>query len=134
MKQNKKIIFYDGICNMCNGFVNTVIKLDKRNQLFFSPLNGKNAKNLLKAQGGKIKNIDSVIFYNNKKISIKSEAVIDIIKSLGSFYIIISIIKIIPSFILDGIYDLVAKNRYSWFGKKSSCPMPDKKIVSQFIE
>ena len=89
--QNKKIIFYDGVCNMCNGFVNTVIKLDKRNQLFFSPLNGKNAKNLLKEQGEKTNNIDSVIFYNNKKISIKSEAIIDIIKSLGSFYIIISI-------------------------------------------
>ena len=132
--QNKKIIFYDGVCNMCNGFVNTVIKLDKRNQLFFSPLNGKNAKNLLNDQGEKINNIDSVIFYNNKKISIKSEAVIDIIKSLGSFYIIISIMKIIPSFVLDGLYDLIAKNRYSWFGKKTSCPKPDKNIISKFIE
>ena len=118
--QNKKIIFYDGVCNMCNGFVNTVIKLDKSNQLFFSPLNGKNAKNLLKDQGEKTNNIDSVIFYNNKKISIKSEAIIDIIKSLGSFYIIISIMKIIPSFVLDGLYDLIAKNRYSWFGKKQA--------------
>ena len=132
--QNKQIIFYDSVCNMCNGFVNTVIKLDKKNRLFFSPLNGESAKNLLKDQGEKINNIDSVIFYNNEKISIKSEAVIDIIKSLGSFYIIVSIIKIIPSFVLDGLYDLVAKNRYSWFGKKTSCHKPDKNIISKFIE
>ena len=132
--ENKKIIFYDGVCNMCNSFVNTIISLDKKNQLFFSPLNGKIAKKLLKEHSEKIKNIDSVIFYSHSKISVKSKAVIDIINSLGSFYKIISILNIIPSLLLDCIYDLVAKNRYSWFGKKSSCPMPDKKIVSQFIE
>ena len=132
--ENKKIIFYDGVCNMCNSFVNTIISLDKKNQLFFSPLNGKIAKKLLKEHSEKIKNIDSVIFYSHSKISVKSKAVIDIINSLGSFYKIISILNIIPSLLLDYIYDLVAKNRYSWFGKKSSCPMPDKKIVSQFIE
>lgn len=132
--ENKKIIFYDGVCNMCNSFVNTIISLDKKNQLFFSPLNGKIAKKLLKEHSEKIKNIDSVIFYSHSKISVKSKAVIDIINSLGSLYKIISILNIIPSLLLDYIYDLVAKNRYSWFGKKSSCPMPDKKIVSQFIE
>lgn len=132
--ENKKIIFYDGVCNMCNSFVNTIISLDKKNQLFFSPLNGKIAKKLLKEHSEKIKNIDSVIFYNHSKISVKSKAVIDIINSLGSLYKIISILNIIPPLLLDYIYDLVAKNRYSWFGKKSSCPMPDKKIVSQFIE
>ena len=132
--ENKKIIFYDGVCNMCNSFVNTIISLDKKNQLFFSPLHGKIAKKLLKEHSEKIKNIDSVIFYSHSKISVKSKAVIDIINSLGSLYKIISILNIIPSLLLDYIYDLVAKNRYAWFGKKSSCPMPDKKIVSQFIE
>ena len=132
--ENKKIIFYDGVCNMCNSFVNTIISLDKKNQLFFSPLNGKIAKKLLNEHSEKIKNIDSVIFYSHSKISVKSKAVIDIINSLGSLYKIISILNIIPSLLLDYIYDLVAKNRYSWFGKKSRCPMPDKKIVSQFIE
>ena len=119
---------------MCNSFVNTIISLDKKNQLFFSPLNGKIAKKLLKEHSEKIKNIDSVIFYSHSKISVKSKAVIDIINSLGSLYKIISILNIIPSLLLDYIYDLVAKNRYSWFGKKSSCPIPDKKIASQFIE
>ena len=132
--ENKKIIFYDGVCNMCNSFVNTIISLDKKNQLFFSPLNGKIAKKLLNEHSEKIKNIDSVIFYSHSKISVKSKAVIDIINSLGSLYKIISILNIVPSLLLDYIYDLVAKNRYSWFGKKSNCPMPDKKIASQFIE
>ena len=119
---------------MCNSFVNTIISLDKKNQLFFSPLNGKIAKKLLNEHSEKIKNIDSVIFYSHSKISVKSKAVIDIINSLGSLYKIISILNIIPSLLLDYIYDLVAKNRYSWFGKKSSCPITDKKIASQFIE
>ena len=130
----KKIIFYDGHCNLCNGFVNAIIKLDKKNIFLFAPLNGNHAKNLLKKNNIKNTTIDSVVLFNNNSISYKSKAVIEILISLGGIYRVLVMIKIIPRAILDWIYDIVAKNRYSWFGKQNHCMVPDKKIISKFLD
>jgi len=130
----KKIIFYDGHCNLCNGFVNAIIKLDKKNIFLFAPLNGNHAKNLLKKNNIKNTTIDSVVLFNNNSISYKSKAVIEILISLGGIYRVLVMTKIIPRAILDWIYDIVAKNRYSWFGKQDCCMVPDKKIISKFLD
>ena len=130
----KKIIFYDGHCNLCNGFVNAIIKLDKKNIFLFAPLNGNHAKNLLKKNNIKNTTIDSVVLFNNNSISYKSKAVIEILISLGGIYRVLVMTKIIPRAILDWLYDIVAKNRYSWFGKEERCMVPDKKIISKFLD
>ena len=130
----KKIIFYDGHCNLCNGFVNAIIKLDKKNIFLFAPLNGNHAKNLLKKNNIKNTTIDSVVLFNNNSISYKSKAVIEILISLGGIYRVLVMTKIIPRAILDWLYDIVAKNRYSWFGHQDSCMVPDKKIISKFLD
>jgi len=130
----KKIIFYDGHCNLCNGFVNAIIKLDKKNIFLFAPLNGNHAKNLLKKNNIKNTTIDSVVLFNNNSISYKSKAVIEILISLGGIYRVLVTTKIIPRAILDWLYDIVAKNRYSWFGKEDLCMVPDKKIISKFLD
>ena len=130
----KKIIFYDGHCNLCNGFVNAIIKLDKKNIFLFAPLNGNHAKNLLKKNNIKNTTIDSVVLFNNNSISYKSKAVIEILISLGGIYRVLVTTKIIPRAILDWLYDIVAKNRYSWFGKQDRCMVADKKIISKFLD
>lgn len=130
----KKIIFYDGHCNLCNGFVNAIIKLDKKSIFLFAPLNGNHAKNLLKKNNIKNITVDSVVLFNNNSISYKSKAVIEILISLGGIYRFLVITKIIPRAILDWLYNIVAKNRYSWFGKQDRCLVPDKKIISKFLD
>jgi len=130
----KKIIFYDGHCNLCNGFVNAIIKLDKKSIFLFAPLNGNHAKNLLKKNNIKNTTIDSVVLFNNNSISYKSKAVIEILISLGGIYRVLVMTKIIPRAILDWLYNIVAKNRYSWFGKQDRCMVPDKKIISKFLD
>ena len=130
----KKIIFYDGHCNLCNGFVNAIIKLDKKNIFLFAPLNGNHAKNLLKKNNIKNTTVDSVVLFNNNSISYKSKAVIEILISLGGIYRVLVTTKIIPRAILDWLYNIVAKNRYSWFGKQDCCMVPDKKIISKFLD
>ena len=130
----KKIIFYDGHCNLCNGFVNAIIKLDKKSIFLFAPLNGNHAKNLLKKNNIKNITVDSVVLFNNNSISYKSKAVIDILISLGGIYRVLVMTKIIPRAILDWLYNIVAKNRYSWFGKQDRCMVPDKKIISKFLD
>tara|TARA_B100001094_G_scaffold26623_1_gene22246 strand:- start:118 stop:519 length:402 start_codon:yes stop_codon:yes gene_type:complete len=133
MIENKKIIFYDGLCAMCNRFIRILITLDKKEKFLLAPLQGKNGKILQKKFSKELKGIDSVIFYN-KKVYTKSSAVINILSELGGIYKLAYIFNIIPSFISDSIYDYIARNRFQWFGKLDKCPMPEKKNISRFLD
>ena len=133
MIENKKIIFYDGLCAMCNRFIRILITLDKKEKFLLAPLQGKNGKILQKNFSKELKGIDSVIFYN-KKVYTKSSAVINILSELGGTYKLAYIFNIIPSFISDSIYDYIARNRFQWFGKLDKCPMPEKKNISRFLD
>ena len=133
MIENKKIIFYDGLCAMCNRFIRILITLDKKEKFLLAPLQGKNGKILQKKFSKELKGIDSVIFYN-KKVYTKSSAVINILSELGGIYKLAYIFNIIPTFISDSIYDYIARNRFQWFGKLDKCPMPEKKNISRFLD
>ena len=133
MIENKKIIFYDGLCAMCNRFIRILITLDKKEKFLLAPLQGKNGKILQKKFSKELQGIDSVIFYN-KKVYTKSSAVINILSELGGTYKLAYIFNIIPSFISDSIYDYIARNRFQWFGKLDKCPMPEKKNISRFLD
>ena len=133
MIENKKIIFYDGLCAMCNRFIRILITLDKKEKFLLAPLQGKNGKILQKIFSKDLKGIDSVIFYN-KKVYTKSSAVINILSELGGTCKLAYIFNIIPSFISDSIYDYIARNRFQWFGKLDKCPMPEKKNISRFLD
>ena len=133
MIENKKIIFYDGLCAMCNRFIRIIITLDKKEKFLLAPLQGKNGKILQKKFSKELKGIDSVIFYN-KKVFTKSSAVINILNEVGGAYKLAYIFNIIPAFISDSIYDYIARNRFQWFGKLDKCPMPEKKNISRFLD
>ena len=133
MIENKKIIFYDGLCAMCNRFIRILITLDKKEKFLLAPLQGKNGKILQKKFSKKLHEVDSVIFYN-KQVYTKSSAVINILSELGGIYKLAYIFNIIPSFISDSIYDYIARNRFQWFGKLDKCTMPEKKNISRFLD
>ena len=133
MIENKKIIFYDGLCSMCNRFVRILITLDKKEKFLLASLQGKNGKILQKKFSKELHEVDSVIFYN-KQVYTKSSAVINILSELGGLYKLAYIFNIIPSFISDSIYDYIARNRFQWFGKLDKCPMPEKKNISRFLD
>ena len=133
MIENKKIIFYDGLCAMCNRFIRILITLDKKEKFLLAPLQGKNGKILQKKFSKKLHEVESVIFYN-KQVYTKSSAVINILSELGGIYKLAYIFNIIPSFISDYIYDYIARNRFQWFGKLDKCPMPEKKNISRFLD
>ena len=133
MIENKKIIFYDGLCAMCNRFIRLLIKLDKKEKFLLAPLQGKNGEILKEKFSKELQGIDSVIFYN-KEVFTKSSAVINILNELGGAYKLAYIFIIIPTFISDSIYDYIARNRFQWFGKLDKCPMPEKKSISRFLD
>ena len=133
--KNKSVIIFDGVCNLCNSSVNIVLKNDTKNQFKFASLQSDAAKQILLQF--KIKNdvnsLDRIILIENNRIYDKSTAALSILKklqfplNLGYFFMII------PKFIRDYIYDVIAKNRYKWFGKKKTCRVPTKEELAKFL-
>jgi predicted DCC family thiol-disulfide oxidoreductase YuxK len=130
----KKIILFDGVCNLCNSLINKIIRLDSSERFLFAPLQGEKGKEVIKEFNLQKQNIDSIVLYSDQKVKIKSQAVIDIIYTISPLFRFIIIFKIIPYFILDFIYDIVAQRRYQWFGKRKKCIIPNKNITSRFID
>lgn len=127
-----RIIYFDGICNLCNGFVDFVIRHDPEHQFHFASLQGTTAHSQLNPQD---LGLDSVVLFLDGKIYKKSKAVLLIFRELGFFYKIIgTIFSIFPRAITDFIYDLIARNRYAFFGKKNSCRIPTTAEKSYFLD
>ena len=120
------IILFDGVCNLCNASVNFVLKNDTKNQFKFASLQSDAAQQLLLQF--KVKNdknhLDRIILIKNKTVYDKSTAALLIIKQLKFPFSLGFVFIIIPKFIRDYIYDIIAKNRYKWFGKKNTCRVP----------
>ncbi|RZJ67303.1 MAG: thiol-disulfide oxidoreductase DCC family protein [Flavobacterium sp.] len=135
LPKNKKIILFDGVCNLCNSFVQFVIKRDKNDVFRFVPLQSELGESILKHIGIDPKQIDSIILYEpGVAYYYKSTAAIEIAKGLGGFFSLSTIFKIIPNFLRNPIYDYVAKNRYKWYGRKESCMIPTPELKAKFLE
>lgn len=128
----KKVIFFDGFCPLCNGFVDFALNRDIKHQFYFSSLQSITAKKLLQPQD---LSLDSVVYFEDEKVFKKSQAVLRILFYLGPYWSLLSIIlSIFPRFISDFIYDIIAKNRYRFFGKYDTCRLPSIEQKNYFLE
>ena len=129
MKNEKKVIVFDGICGLCNMSVNLLIKLDTDKIFQYTSLQGEFVKTLnIEAD------IDSIIFYDGGMIYYKSTAILKILRSLGGVWVVTNIFYLIPVSIRDFFYDVIAKYRYKIFGKMQSCRMPNSGEEKLFLE
>jgi predicted DCC family thiol-disulfide oxidoreductase YuxK len=127
------IVYFDGVCFLCNSLIYFLLKIDKDNKLKFSPLQSHFAERELKNSKINLKEIDSIILQVGSMFFIKSDAVIKIIKELRWYWRFFLVIKIVPKSIRDKLYDFVASNRFKWFGKKDSCMVPTANVKERFI-
>ena len=131
---NKKIILFDGVCNLCNSSVQFVIQHDKKDVFRFVALQSELGQEILKHIGVNPKNIDSIILYDpGVAYYYKSKAALEIAKNLGGFWHFGTIFRIIPTGISNQLYDYIAENRYKWYGKKESCMIPTAELKSKFL-
>lgn len=131
---NKKIILFDGVCNLCNSAVQFVIKYDKKDTFRFVALQSELGQEILAYIGINAKNIDSIVLYEpGVAYYYKSSAAIQIAKNLGGFWHLGTIFRIIPIGIRNQLYDYIAKNRYKWYGKKESCMVPTPELKIKFL-
>jgi len=117
-----KIIFFDGYCGLCNGFVDFIMKLDKKAIFKFSPIQSDFAKTKLTPED--IKELKSVVVHIDGHTYRKAEAALRAMAELGWPWKFLLIFSLLPEKILNLFYDLVAINRYRLFGKRETCRLP----------
>lgn len=130
----EKIIYFDGICNLCNWSVRFVIKHDKENLFLFAPLQSKYAADHLKHSNGQYIKLKFIIYQDHHIFYTKSDAVLKILKDIGGVWKLFYVLKIIPGPLRDWLYDLIARNRYQWFGKKDNCSIPSPENKDRFMD
>lgn len=127
------LILFDGMCNLCSSSVQFIIKRDKKKQFYFTSIQSHLGQQIIQYFQLDFTKAESVLLLEKNNIFIESTAALKIANQLSGFWPIFYSFIIIPSFIRNSIYQLIARNRYKWFGKKESCWIPTKEIISRFL-
>jgi predicted DCC family thiol-disulfide oxidoreductase YuxK len=134
LPKDKKIILFDGVCNLCDKAVQVIIKNDKKDNFRFVALQSELGETIITHIGIDRSKTDSIILYEpGYAYYYKSKAVFRIAIYLGGFYSLISLFRFFPTFLTDFAYDYIAKNRYKWYDKKDQCLIPTEKTVHKFL-
>jgi predicted DCC family thiol-disulfide oxidoreductase YuxK len=131
---NKKIIIFDGVCNLCNNTVLKVIKYDKKNIFLFTALQSDKGKEIINHLGIDLSKVDSIILYEpGISYDIKSTAALKIMQEFKGFWVLSRLFLMTPEYVRNVIYDFIAKKRYKWFGKRENCMIPTPELNAKFL-
>eukprot|EP01097_Dermamoeba_algensis_P007990 TRINITY_DN5175_c0_g1_i1.p1 TRINITY_DN5175_c0_g1~~TRINITY_DN5175_c0_g1_i1.p1 ORF type:complete len:163 (+),score=30.87 TRINITY_DN5175_c0_g1_i1:92-580(+) len=131
--KGKAIILFDGVCCLCNNFVNFVIDNDPKKVFLFAPLQSQLGGVLL-TQFSLPHDLSTVVLIKDECSYTKSSAALSVLSSLRMPYPLLYGFIIVPKFIRDFVYDLVAKSRYSVFGKEEVCRRPTRELQQRFLD
>jgi len=134
LPKDKKIILFDGVCNLCESSVQFIIKHDKKDNFRFVAIQSDLGQEIIKHIGIDITKTDSIILYEPSiAYYYKAEAALKIANELGRIYSILSLFSVLPNAITNYVYDYIAKNRYKWYGKKDACLIPTPELKAKFL-
>jgi len=135
MDKDKKIIFFDGVCNLCNSAVQFIIKHDKNDCFRFATLQGATGQKFISDRNIDTTQVDSIILVEpDVAYYTKSEAALKIGKNFGGAWKLLWVFEQLPTAFNDFVYDYIAKNRYKWYGKKDACMIPTPELKAKFLE
>ena len=127
------ILLFDGVCNLCNASVNWVIDHDPEGRIRLGALQSEGGQALLQQAGLGDDYFDSLVLVEGGKVYTKSDAALRVAGHLGAPWSAAKALLALPRVLRDGVYDVVAKNRYAWFGKQESCRVPTPELRARFI-
>lgn len=134
LPRNKKIILFDGVCNLCDATVQFLIKHDKKDIFRFVALQSALGQEITQYIGVDTSKTDSIILYEpGKAYYYKAQAALEIASEIGGFYSLLSVFKVLPNGFNNAVYDYVARNRYKWYGKKDACMLPTAETKAKFL-
>jgi len=130
------VILFDGVCNLCNAAVRWVIARDPDARFRFASLQSDAAREALGKLGGPETGTppESIFLIDEEGVHTRSAAVLRIARGLGRPYSLLRVGSVLPRPMRDGIYDLIACNRYRWFGRSIECPRPTASVAARFLD
>ncbi len=129
------LVLYDSQCGLCDRTVQWLLKIDRRRVLTFAPLQGETAKSLQLIHS---ENLQTIIFVSNfktseQKVFYKSDAVVEILRLVGGLWGLFASLRVTPRGMRDAVYDWIARNRLSWFGRNDECRIPQPQLRERFL-
>ena len=131
---NHGVLLFDGVCNLCNGFINFVIDHDPEGYFRFGTLQREPAQSFLRSAGYDPDVLSSVVLVEDGRIYRESGAALRVMQQLGLPWMLLSVFRAVPRPLRDVVYRWIAANRYDWFGKRSQCRLPTPNVQARFID
>jgi predicted DCC family thiol-disulfide oxidoreductase YuxK len=128
----KTIVLFDGVCNLCNGVVQFIIRNDQAGVFQFASQQSEAGQKLLELR--KLPAMDTVVLIQGGKVFTRSDAVLEIFRRLPARWSWLSAFKIVPKFLRDAVYKLIGRYRYNIFGKQESCWLPTPELRARFLD
>ena len=127
------LLLFDGVCNLCNKAVRIVLRYERSPKIMFCPLQSATGQALLQRFNMDPESLDSLVYIRNEKVLIKSQAVIAVMTDMGGIWKMSKVLQLFPHTFGDYFYDVVAKSRYRWFGKRDKCMVPATDLSNRFL-
>jgi predicted DCC family thiol-disulfide oxidoreductase YuxK len=126
------VVLFDGVCNLCAGTVQVLLRLDKRKVLKFASLQSEFGQSVISRH--ELAGVDSIVFVVGETVTVESDAALAIAGRLGWPYQALIVGRVMPRFIRDRLYRFIARNRIRWFGQRDSCLMPTPELRARFVD
>jgi len=130
---DKPLLLFDGVCNLCNGAVNFIIDRDHLQRFVFASLQSKLGQQIAEKYNFPENDFKSMVLIKENQVFLKSDAALEISRDLSGGWRLLYGFKIIPKFLRNYIYDIIAANRYKWFGREDQCRVPSVDIQNRFV-
>ncbi|PQJ09422.1 hypothetical protein CJD36_019460 [Flavipsychrobacter stenotrophus] len=133
MQTQRPILFFDGVCNLCNSTIQKIIRFDKQKQFLFAPLQSTAGREALQHVTEAEGKAGSVILFHNDQYYTRSSAVLQVFRLLGGWFNLLLAGYILPRFLRDALYNYIASHRYKWFGQQNECMVPTAELKERFL-
>jgi predicted DCC family thiol-disulfide oxidoreductase YuxK len=130
----KPILVFDGMCNLCAGSVRFILNHEKQPTLRFAPLQTPTGAQLTREFGFNPEDAKTFVLIADERAYVKSDAVVRLARELRGIWKLLALLRVMPRPVRDWVYDVIARNRYRWFGRREACMVPAPEVKARFIE
>jgi predicted DCC family thiol-disulfide oxidoreductase YuxK len=127
------IVLFDGVCNLCDASVRFIADRDPRGRFHFAALQSAVGERLLAERGLEPGQVEGVVLIEGDSVHQRSDAALRIAARLSGAWPLLSLLRVLPRFLRNGVYDRIASRRYRWFGRRDECTIPTRELRRRFL-